>query len=122
MRDCDFRLARRAPKLHERRLQKAVPAAAGIVRRLIWRVKAGDRSRVIDAAKGNFSSVTVDHVLNGARDGDGVAISVVRDTAKYLGMAAANMVAVADPDMLVLGGITSQTQEGLESGSEGGSE
>ncbi|HEX7076723.1 MAG TPA: hypothetical protein VF226_22010 [Hyphomicrobiaceae bacterium] len=31
MRDCDFRLARRAPKLHERRLQKAVPAAAGIV-------------------------------------------------------------------------------------------
>jgi glucokinase len=34
-----------------------------------------------------------------------VSISVVRDTAKYLGMAAANLVVLADPEMLVLGGI-----------------
>ena len=30
---------------------------------------------------------------------------MVRDTAKYLGMAAANLVVIADPEMLVLGGI-----------------
>ena len=29
----------------------------------------------------------------------------MRDTAKYLGMAAANLVAIVDPDILVLGGI-----------------
>ncbi len=44
-------------------------------------------------------------MLAGARDGDGVAISVMRDTAKYLGMAAANLVAIADPEVLVLGGM-----------------
>jgi glucokinase len=44
-------------------------------------------------------------VLACARDGDGVAISVMRDTAKYLGMAAANLVAIADPEVLVLGGL-----------------
>ena len=44
-------------------------------------------------------------VLDAARSGDGVSISVMRDTAKYLGMAAANLVAVADPEVLVLGGI-----------------
>ena len=44
-------------------------------------------------------------MLDAARQGDGVSISVVRDTAKYLGMAAANLVVVADPEMLVLGGI-----------------
>ncbi len=47
----------------------------------------------------------MEHVLAAARDGDGVSISVVRDTAKYLGMAAANLVAISDPEMLVLGGI-----------------
>ena len=47
----------------------------------------------------------LEHVLDAARDGDGVSISVMRDTAKYLGMAAANLVLVADPEMLVLGGI-----------------
>ena len=84
---------------------EAEVAAAGIVRRLIWRIKAGDRSRVADTVGGDLSDITADHVLNAARDGDGVSISVVRDTAKYLGMAAANLVIVSDPEKLVLGGI-----------------
>jgi hypothetical protein len=84
---------------------EAEVAAAGIVRRLIWRIKAGDRSRVQDIVKDDFSAITADHVLTAARSGDGVSISVVRDTAKYLGMAAANLVAISDPEILVLGGI-----------------
>jgi len=80
-------------------------AAAGIVRRLIWRIKAGDRSRVQDVVNGELGAITVDHVLAAARERDGVSISVMRDTAKYLGMAAANLVAISDPEVLVLGGI-----------------
>ena len=57
------------------------------------------------AAGGNLSAITVDHVLEGARAGDGVAVSIVRDTAKYLGMAAANLIVVTDPQILVLGGL-----------------
>jgi hypothetical protein len=84
---------------------EAEVAAAGIVRRLIWRIKAGDRSRVVDTVGGDLSAITAEHVLAAARDGDGVSISVMRDTAKYLGMAAANLVVIADPEMLVIGGI-----------------
>ena len=84
---------------------EAEVAAAGIVRRLIWRIKAGDRSRVQDTVGNDLTAITMDHVLDAARSGDGVSISVVRDTAKYLGMAAANLVAVVDPETLVLGGI-----------------
>src|SRR5262249_58756235 len=84
---------------------EAEVAAAGIVRRLIWRIKAGDRSRVQDQVANDLSAITIGHVLDAARSGDGVSISVVRDTAKYLGMAAANLVAIADPEILVLGGI-----------------
>jgi predicted NBD/HSP70 family sugar kinase len=83
---------------------EAEVAAAGIVRRLVWRIKAGDHSSVEEAA-GDLSAVTTEHVLSAARAGDGVSISVVRDTAKYLGMAAANLIVVVDPEMLVLGGI-----------------
>ena len=90
---------------------EAEVAAAGIVRRLIWRVKAGDRSRVADAVDGDLSGITAEHVLNAAREGDGVSISVVRDTAKYLGMAAANLVIVSNPEMLVLGGIMATAED-----------
>jgi len=84
---------------------EAEVAAHGIVRRLVWRIKAGDTSRVLDKVDGDYGAITVAHVLEAARERDGVSISVIRDTAKYLGMAAANLVVVADPEMLVLGGI-----------------
>jgi glucokinase len=84
---------------------EAEVAAAGSVRRLIWRIKAGDRSRVSEMVNGDLSAITVEHLLEAARNNDGVSFSVVRDTAKYLGMAAANLVAIADPETLVVGGI-----------------
>jgi glucokinase len=76
---------------------------AGIARRLCWRIESGDRSAVLDRA-GGLEKITADHVLEGARSGDGVAISVVRDTAKYLGMAIANLASAIDPDVVVLAG------------------
>jgi len=78
--------------------------AAGIVRRLVWRIKAGDQSRVLDMAGGDLSAITLDQVFTGARDGDGVAISIIRDTVRYLGMAVANLAATVDPEIIVLGG------------------
>jgi glucokinase len=84
---------------------EAEGGAAGIVRRLVWRVKSGDCSRVVDAAGGDFNAVTLDMILKGARDNDGVAISVIRDTVKYLAMAISNIAAIVDPELIVLGGI-----------------
>jgi predicted NBD/HSP70 family sugar kinase len=84
---------------------EAEVAGAGIVRRLVWRIKAGDHSRVAETVDNDFAKITAEHVLAAARNGDGVSISVMRDTAKYLGMAAANLVLFADPEMLVLGGL-----------------
>lgn len=80
-------------------------AAAGIVRRLVWRVKSGDRSAVVDQVGGDLSRLTAEDVFQGARVGDGVCISVVRDTAKYVGMAVANLATMLDPEAIVLGGV-----------------
>src|SRR5690349_9039835 len=70
---------------------EAEVASAGIVRRFVWRIKSGDRSTISDGLKGDFSKITAGDILQGARTGDGVSISVVRDTAKYIGMAVANL-------------------------------
>jgi predicted NBD/HSP70 family sugar kinase len=84
---------------------EAEVASAGIVRRFVWRIKSGDRSRVADQVNGDFSKIAAADILQGARAGDGVATSVVRDTAKYIGMAVANLATMFDPDVIVLGGI-----------------
>jgi predicted NBD/HSP70 family sugar kinase len=84
---------------------EAEVANAGIVRRFVWRIKSGDRSAVADQVGGDFARLTAEDILQGARVGDGVCISVVRDTAKYVGMAVANLATMIDPEAVVLGGI-----------------
>ena len=83
---------------------QAEVAASGIVRRFVWRIKSGDRSTVADQVKGEFSRLSAADILQGARSGDGVALSIVRDTGKYIGMAIANLATMFDPEIIVLGG------------------
>jgi glucokinase len=90
---------------------EAEGGAAGIVRRLVWRVKSGDRSRVVDATGGDFNAVTLEMILKGAREEDGVSISVIRDTVKYLAMAVSNIAAVIDPEVILLGGILQSSSD-----------
>ena len=90
---------------------EAEGGATGIVRRLIWRIKSGDPSRALDLAGGDYNALTIDHVLAAAREGDGVAVSVIRDTIKYLGMAVANVAAIVDPEVIVLGGIAESSAD-----------
>jgi len=84
-------------------------AAAGIVRRFVWRIKSGDNSQVADQVDGDFTKISYADIVQGARAGDGVAISVVRDTAKYVGMAIANLATIFDPETIVLGGMVAST-------------
>jgi glucokinase len=78
-------------------------SSTGIARRLSWRIQAGDHSAVIEHA-GDLGAITAAHVFDAARTGDGVAISVVRDTARYIGMALVNLATCLDPEMIVLSG------------------
>jgi predicted NBD/HSP70 family sugar kinase len=78
-------------------------STGGISRRLSWRIQAGDHSQVLDTA-GSIDAITGALVFDGARQGDGVAVSVVRDTARYIGMAAATFAAAVDPEVVVIGG------------------
>jgi glucokinase len=75
----------------------------GIARRISWRIQAGDKSVVLERA-GDLQSITAAQVFDGARTGDGVSVSVVRDTARYIGMALANLTSCIDPEVIVLGG------------------
>jgi glucokinase len=55
----------------------------------------------------------VQQIFDAARKGDGVSISVVRDTARYIGMAVANLVAIVDPNIVILGGLIADAADQL---------
>ena len=95
---------------------EAEVSSTGIVRRLIWRIKSGDESIVGQKHGGDLTRVTAGDVFRAARSGDGVSVSVIKDTAKYIGVALSNLMAILDPEVFVLGGmITSAGDMFLES-------
>ncbi|HSL20432.1 MAG TPA: ROK family protein [Vicinamibacterales bacterium] len=81
----------------------AEASSRGVARRFVWRIQAGDQSAVLEKGA-DLDAITADHVYDGARAHDGVAISVVRETARYIGMAVANLVSTIDPELVVLCG------------------
>lgn len=90
---------------------QAEVAGPGIARRLVWRVKGGDPSQAVELAGGSLEAITARHVFDAARNGDGVARGVVRDTARYVGMAIANIATVIDPQVMVLAGVIADASD-----------
>ena len=90
---------------------EAEGGSAGIIRRLVWRIKSGDQSRVLEDAGSNFADITIDDILAAARAGDDVSSSVIRDTVKYLAMAVSNIAVVVDPEVIVLGGLLQSARD-----------
>jgi glucokinase-like ROK family protein len=70
-------------------------------------VAAGQPSRAA-AIPGDPDSVDIERVLLAAEDGDAVARTALEDTARYLGIGAANLVSVFNPEIVILGGILSR--------------
>ncbi len=87
---------------------EAEVSAGGIVRRIVWRIKSGDRSSLVQQNGGDLSRITAEQVMHGARNGDGLSGSVIRDTARYVGIAVANVAAIVDPQAVVLGGMIAE--------------
>ena len=92
---------------------EAEVSSPGIVRRIVWRIKSGDESTLVQQHRGDLSRVTAEQVFQAARAGDGVSISVIKDTAKYLGMALSNVTVILDPEMIVLGGMIASSGDML---------
>lgn len=64
----------------------------------------GASSRIREIVEGDLERVTALEVAQAARDGDGVALRLIRETATYLGAGLASLVNILNPDRIVLAG------------------
>ncbi len=83
---------------------EGLAGSAGIVRRALTRLGAGEESVLRRQESADSSSLTVEAVLSAAREGDQLAQSVVSETVDFLSIAVANLICVLDPDRIVISG------------------
>jgi len=86
---------------------EAYASGPNIAVRAVEEIEAGAVSRLPSLVGGDLSKVTAQTVYQAAQDGDDLALEVVNDTAKFLGVGIGNLLNVFNPEVVVVcGGVT----------------
>jgi glucokinase len=86
---------------------EAYASGPNIALRAIEALEAGAESRLPSYVAGDMRQLTAQTVYQAAQDGDELALEVVNDTAKFLGVGIGNLLNVFNPEVVVVcGGVT----------------
>jgi glucokinase len=86
---------------------EAYASGPNIALRAVEEIEAGAVSRLPSLVGGDLSKITAQTVYQAARDGDDLALEVVNDTARFLGVGIGNLLNVFNPEVVVVcGGVT----------------
>ncbi|MFG0261328.1 MAG: ROK family protein [Novipirellula sp. JB048] len=83
---------------------EAYASASGVVQHTRQRLTEGATSSLSGLLGGGDSELTAKRVYEAARDGDSLALEIVDDTARWLGIGITTFVHTLDPGSVVLGG------------------
>jgi glucokinase len=83
---------------------EAVASGPSMAREAVARMEKGASSRMRDMVGGDLSKVTGAVVGDAARQGDALALEVVRQAGEYLGIAISSLMVILNPEKFVIGG------------------
>lgn len=87
---------------------QALASDTAIANRAREQLRFAPDSRILDLVEGHPERITARTVFAAATQGDGLALQVVEETARYLGIAVATLVNLFNPELIVLGGPVGQ--------------
>jgi glucokinase len=86
---------------------EAYASGPNIALRAVEEIQAGAVSRLPSLVGGDLRQITAQTVYQAAKDGDELALEVVNDTARFLGVGIGNLLNVFNPEVVVVcGGVT----------------
>jgi glucokinase len=86
---------------------EAYASGPAIARRALEMIEAGAESSIPGLVGGRLADIRAQTVYEAAGAGDPLALEVVQDTAKYLGVGVANLINILNPEVVVIcGGVT----------------
>ncbi|RKU13383.1 transcriptional regulator [Candidatus Poribacteria bacterium] len=84
---------------------EALCSGPAIARRAQEAIVDQPHTKILALADGQIDRVRSEHVLQAAREGDALAIALVKKTAYYMGWGIANLVNILNPQIVLLGTI-----------------
>ncbi len=75
-----------------------------IINRAARALQTGRSSLIADRTEYDLTKITPKIIAEAAKDGDEVALEVLRETGEYIALAICTAIVLADPDIVILGG------------------
>ena len=88
-------------------------SATAVVKRARGKIEKGYSSLIKDLVEGHLENLTSLHVYEACTEGDSLAIKVMEEAGRYLGIGISNLIKLFDPQMIILGGGMSKAGEFL---------
>jgi glucokinase len=92
---------------------EAYASGTAIARRAAEALASDGGSRILQLVEGDPSRITAQTVYEAARADDALALEIVHDTARFLGIGVSNLLNVFNPDMVVIAGGVTQAGDAL---------
>ncbi|MCX7919577.1 MAG: ROK family protein [bacterium] len=83
---------------------EAIASATGMVNRAVDALRLGRKSILRELAENDLNKVTAKMIYDAVLKGDTLAKDIMRETGRYIGIAAASLVNIFNPEMIVFSG------------------
>ncbi|MFC4766183.1 ROK family transcriptional regulator [Effusibacillus consociatus] len=90
---------------------EALAAGPAIARRAQQAIRLGKRSILEQEVNGNIEEITSEMIYLAAERGDPLAIEVLAETGRYLGIGIANLINTLNPSLIILSGGVSRAEK-----------
>jgi transcriptional regulator, MarR family len=92
---------------------EALASEHALTQRFIKAIKEGQYSHLADEAR-NIDEIAPSDIYTAAREGDGLALSIMDQEARYLGIGIANIFNIFNPELVVIGGGITEARDLIE--------
>jgi glucokinase len=92
---------------------EVMASGKAMAKQAVKRIRQGERSHLIEAADNNIENITAAMISSAAKQGDRLAMEIVKSSAYYLGVGLTNVVNIFNPEMIIIGGGVSKMGEML---------
>ena len=87
---------------------ESVASPSALVKQAIEAIEKGVESKITSKVKGKLSKMAIKDIFEAAAESDRLASNIVEKAGEYIGLAAANLANLFNPQMFVLGGILAE--------------
>lgn len=83
---------------------EAMASESALVNIVVKSIMEGEFSLVSEMVKGDISAIRPEHIYSAAENGDYLALRGLEHVARYIGIGAANMINIFNPQLVLIGG------------------